>query len=1268
MADPINAHKQNRGYPGRNSSNLEKAFVKGNAVGVIETTGSLSDRSRIYKVRVFRGPSKSERIKAKAIGIDGSGLIERYQEGDRVLLIYGNNSKASQPLIVGKVNETQGSSSIKENTMKSFVERNNLPNNPDFNARPDSTLFSVPGEFNIYNEEAIFKSSQGVLIEDNQASKDNKGAGNSKQSEDNITEEAEKDLEQAKSNLRISQSYVFGESKYRLGLIKNQDTHSLLNIESAQMSIQAAELDLEEADEERRKQEAMNQCLEERNKKIEEGLENLKEKILGEAGAAFLDTVNSFLPLEAQIGIEMDEEGNITGVSLGPFNYDTESQSLSIGGQSVKYTAINSGLSILNQSLPSYLQLCLQKDGTLNVGDYGRFDIDSILEGEPNFDIGPFSMRKECRNVPAGPGASEEQCDTFVGFNDTVYGLANNALDELNSNLPAPLQVGFDRDNNVLSLGPIDLDIAEGNLSLDKASLSRTINRLSKQFLPPSAELNVSSDFEAVSLGSLTYNREDKSISVLGETIYIEESACKKDKAQSKTPLSENAPDGKQRDSADQEILPTVPPLGKQTGGRGSFNRFGRFQQTCNNEDFLKRTFDMARERNQRNSFRSNTFFNRFFDNFFTRLNGFNKYNFPNVGLESGITSDGLWDRLSSPLTKGSYEQSSFPTYVIDASELENNFGNSVTITTPPAYNLGVILTQYGIYNGGGIAQTVYDFFIDDSVFGLIDMLSHIGNGSVKTISYSIKADFGDITQEEVVSYTLDCKGSVEWFNFCTKDNKNTDTTKSYFLNQSIPNREEILDFPLSLLDWASEIDPQNQGFYQSLAQGAVTDAMVELIYQKTGRNIDALGKEYERLRSAVAKVTQGSFRGHDYQSPISIQDLDEEEAFSEKSEFSPSIEKEDFFLKSLELINPYDKAELKTGDKVTLKGEVEDHIDRVTVFGEAFSEETFSISNRFFEIEVEIEALELTKPTLKGGRIRVKGKKGQTYSLSDFGIPPLLLNDLSPSLENYSLDYPEGQSLILEGQKASLSLKARNYDQINLSGEGLRITLLEEGLYELENDKVNFAKGDEIPVVITLTRKANGTKLEKLISVEVEKAGIFLEEVKNNEIRLDIDPLNFPIDLVFNKSLVSLEVGTINIGQNQFIEGRNKAWRHYIQLSIEDIPPEGDKSWQYSLKAQSSNESASIFIPITVIGFRPFSIPIDTSQTSKFSIPKSITDNFSDYKITWISEDIEIVKVSDFSGDPLEYKEIEDGSLELSPQFRIEYINGETTLRIFSG
>ena len=91
----------------------------------------------------------------------------------------------------------------------------------------------------------------------------------------------------------------------------------------------------------------------------------------------------------------------------------------------------------------------------------------------------------------------------------------------------------------------------------------------------------------------------------------------------------------------------------------------------------------------------------------------------------------------------------------------------------------------------------------------------------------------------------------------------NEDTRTEISPASSEKDLDQLLEFPLSILDWASEIDPTNQGVYQGIRQGAITDAMSELIYQSSGVSIDSTSSEYELLKSAVARATFATPRGH---------------------------------------------------------------------------------------------------------------------------------------------------------------------------------------------------------------------------------------------------------------------------------------------------------------------------------------------------------------------------------------------------------------------
>lgn len=1227
MSSPFSLHHQSSGYPGRSDRNQEKTFNKGQAFGTIDSVGNYSDRTRVYIVQLKQGSTKSK-VKAKALGIEESGTIERYKPGDRVLLAYPNHGRADQPIIVGRYNETTGYS-LAENKVQSGVDRSNLPNNPEFNSRPDSLIISTPSSFEYINSDESGIAFSAPRVEDKKA-KNDKSAGDSRQTESEIEGKGEENVKQANEALYISQRHILGSREYRYSRNSSLlETHRNLNNESAELSVVAAEADLDEADEQRRRQEETNKCLEERNKKVEEGLENLKQKAT-ESGLAAL---NSFLPPAAQIGLERDEEGNIVGASLGPININTETGEVSVD-DGFKYQAVNSGLSMLNESLPPYLQLCMGRGGILEVGDYGSFDIQSILQGEGDFDIGPFSMR-----------------DGEVKLNDSVHGLVNNAIDDLNQNLPEPLQVGFDNENGTFSIGPVDFDLNSGEIGLDKSSLSRTINRLSKQFLPPPLEISVSADFEAVSLGPVTYNSEDKSVSVLGETVFIDEGKCKKDKAQNQTPVSETPGEDKKKDSADSELIPTVPPLGQQTGGSG------RFTPNCSNNDFLETYFGLSSGPNSRDPFRFDTFLKRFGENLLASGN----YSVDRIGLEAGIFPHDGYDQLYGPVRAGAYTDNSFPSFDVDEdglSDFENN----------GALDLAVILGSYGVELSGQKAQAIYDYFIEGSVFGLIDFTTASGNRHTKVVSYSIKADLSPPDTPEIVSYTLGCEGASDLQNEIDRARSSEEETRK--IEESAPSTNEFLEFPLTLLQWAEEMDPQRSNVYRSLSQGAVLDAMVELIFQETGRNIDALGNEYERLRYAVARASHGAFRGHDIQDQISIGDLDRPQ-LSETSSFPEGQSgkvTEEALLLDIQIQDIPDHKELKDGDKIVLSGKVDPNVTALEILGVgALKPKDISVDSENFTIEAEVEAVGIEIPTLRSERIRVSSpREGQTFDLSDFGISPLLLNNTKPTLRDYSLNYPQNRTRLHVNDVSTLTLNAENYTSIEFESASLLVSQAGSD-YEI-SIKDDPAQESEANLLIRFIRSDNGSVSEVNIPVPLDISELELTSLSNNRVRLGMERITVPIDMTFNKPVKNVElVGNLTAGVSQSFEKYGEGWRHYVDVGLQDIGQ--SKTINYLVQSSTEdNETKEHQIFIEITGFIPYRITLDTRQSLQFTVPIAIRNNFPNFQVQWLSESIAFSEVSEFSGDPFEYKNLGSGQMEISESFRSDYINGEAEIIISEG
>jgi hypothetical protein len=1252
MADPFNIHKGQGGFPGRENKLINRVRKDGQAVGIIVSEGPYSDRTRTYIARVNINGSTTLQI-AKSMGVEGSGVVPRYQPGDRVALQFPNTGATNQVLINGPVHEIIGAR-LPE-VAEAIEGENALTQHPDFAANPSANMLNLAEDALVLVGKEIYKDLTDLPKVVDNSNSDSGVSDSPKQKETAIKEEAESFVEESKEQVARTNSLFDPRSGKFLDKRTRLITHNTLDEMAAKQTLRKAELELEEAEEDRRRQEEMNRCLEKRNKEIEEGLEQLQEKI----EQAALEALNEFLPGFMQISA-----GKNGGISVGPFKYNPNTGKVTVAGEdNLGYVAANAGLSLLNQSLPPYLQLCLTKTGVLEVGDYGRFDIDSILEGEPKFDIGPFSMEKNCQLRPAGPGASEEVCSSTVSINGSVASLANNALDELNQGLPEPLHVGFNNEKNKLSVGPVNVDLGSGNVNLNKGKLASVVNQNSKRFFPSPLNLRVSSDFESVSLGPVTYNSEDKSISVLGETIFIQEGKCKKDKAQSQPALTESPQENKKANDAAKSSLPSRPRLSKFPRSRPGSGEGRGASQSCNGQEILENLFDPDIGRRDRDAFRFDTFLESFLDNLFAQNNGYKQYGSPNVGLEAGIITDGETDYLSQvarDLPPG-YEVTSYPTVDIPSSALED---------LPPS-DLAALLASYGIFYAGQLSQALHDLIRHDSILALMDFLAAVGSGTVETVSYNIKADISGFEPAEIVNTRICCEGLQEWLDLVTPPEEGVSSPLNQSsTNSSPPSSEEVLDYPFSLLDWATEVDPENRGIYQSLKQGAVTDAMTELIYQNTGRNIDALGTEYERLRSAVARATFASPRGHDLQEMISIDDLPQKEMAKRSSQpQQPTEEKAEPLVKNLQIIDPYpgEQTELKTGDEVTFRVLANEPIQTVEIqdSGALFAEEK-SVNGTSFFFTSRVNAEGTQSLTYKSARFRFySANRSQTFTLEDFGIDRLRLNDLTPTFSSVNVTYPNNQEAIKCDQTAGLELQARDYSDIEVSSNGLTIDRNNNLSFDLspKSNCSNLSKGD-FNVSVKLRRAANDSQSEKLIEVSVDQETLEIEAITNNEFKSDPEGVRQPINIKFSEPISNLELdSSLPVGESISIEGEDRNWRHTIEFDIDDPPSDEERTYQ--VKATNmANEVSTHTVNFKITDYLPYSVTIDTRQTLEFTVPEPIQTAFGGFQLFWIYNKKPLSEVSEFSG-AFQYRRIDNETFELSPDFQYQYVYGETTFLV---
>lgn len=657
MEQVYGIHKAQGGFVGRQAKTTDKAVKKGQAIGVVMSEGNYSDRSRTYVVNVKMNGSWTQQI-AKAIGVVGSGQIPRYKAGDRVLLNFPDTGSTDQITIVGPTNEVTGQG-LPKVVNSAGGNRNALPNDPNFDQSPDANVVSQsPNYLELINEPFHKLVSDIELVED-RPDRTRQSAGDSEQMESAIIREAEGFLSEAKQDLSIAQSKFGQTGGYKfLNEGKKLTTHHFLDISSAKVTKKKAELDLEEADIDRKHQEEMNECLEKRNQQIREGLENLREELTDEA----LEKLNGFLPDFLQVSIdESDEPGelDIKKVTVGPFTLNTENGTIDVEREdNLKYKAASKGLSVLNQTLPPYLQVCVKKSGLVGIGDYGKVDLQQLIKGDGldaavDTEIAGVDVEAQIQdgNVQASIGPFNVNSDS-ISINDQASSVANQALDGLNQSLPEPLEISVNDGLDNLSLGPFSLDLESFEFSFDKSALSGTLEFLQKRFFPAPFELEISPDFETVSLGPVTWNTDNQRISVLEETIFIDKDQCKKDKAQSNPALTESPREEKKRDSPDKSPLPPIPPLPEPPGPKkplatGDIPTAG--EGGCNSSDALKNLFEPQEEQTESDAYRFDTPAETDANVILSEEEGYKEYADDNVGNEAGIISDGEFDSYNLP-------------------------------------------------------------------------------------------------------------------------------------------------------------------------------------------------------------------------------------------------------------------------------------------------------------------------------------------------------------------------------------------------------------------------------------------------------------------------------------------------------------------------------------------------------------------------------------------------------------------------------------------
>jgi len=605
-----------------------------------------------------------------------------------------------------------------------------------------------------------------------------------------------------------------------------------------------------------------------------------------------------------------------------------------------------------------------------------------------------------------------------------------------------------------------------------------------------------------------------------------------------------------------------------------------------------------------------------------------------------------------------SYQPQSFPTVDVDETAVDES---------NPASDLAILLARYGFENSGLFAQALHDLTVDRSVLALTDIIAAIGNGEAKSMAYRTKWGLlEDYDPTEAVDGVLSCEGLNEWARAVTDlDNP----ALQQVTGSSPPTLDEVIEFPASLAEWASKVDTQNQGVYQSLKQGAIVDAISEVLFQQTGRNINALGGEYETLRFAVARATHSVPRGHDQQAPITIRDVVPLQSLSNSTPAIQQSVNNQPVLRSLSLSNPYPEGQtqLKTGDLLVINGVANQTIESIDSLEQgAFSAQSFSINESRFSIQFQIKAEGIVSPTPLPGKLRLNLVDGtsQVYSLADFGIEDLVVNDGSPTISNIIINYPNNQSAVKPGQSLTVQILGKEYDKIDLETEAFQVEANGETFTLTPNPQVATADSTEYFVKAILTKTSNGKKESQRFSVAVERDPATLVNTANTNLKSSYIGVTQPIKLTFDRAVRSVSlVDFLPVGTSKQIKGFDRDWQHLIELSLKD----GDKgdSFTYQVESKSRNgQIARHTITIVINSYLPYDLTVNTSSTLSFTVPNLVLDKFGSTDLIWKEQEATLTKVTTFSGNPLEYKQ-SGNQFELPPEFRDQKSDGSTIFLI---
>lgn len=524
---------------------------------------------------------------------------------------------------------------------------------------------------------------------------------------------------------------------------------------------------------------------------------------------------------------------------------------------------------------------------------------------------------------------------------------------------------------------------------------------------------------------------------------------------------------------------------------------------------------------------------------------------------------------------KTGYKPQSFPTI----SPSQDAFSQD-----NPASELAVFLARYGVEKAGLVAQSFYDLSVNRSVTAILDLLRAVGNDKVSSVGYGIKSAILDrYDPTEIASDAVACEGLSEWREAIRSPNGLSQT-----MNTSPPNPQQAVESPKAILNWASAVDPQNRGVYQSVRQGAFVDACWQLILQQTRRDVSKLYAEYQTLRFAVARGTYKVPRGDDQQSPIDTTDIpiDSVQASSNNADQSSQAKPK---IKSLTVLDPYKegRSELKTGDTVFIKGLANKPLATVETLGiKAFTQQEYDTSGKRFSLNAQIDARGILSPQAKTSRLRATSEDGTevVFDLAEFDGPKLVLNDVEPSFQSIDINYPSGQSAVTVGQSLSITPIGQGFDSFQVETEDFEVAQ-SQGIASLKpKAKLSREPDTEYPITVILSRQANGKSLRLQRTINLERSTPVLT-TSDTDLKYDDDGVTNIVKLSFDQAVQRVGLAEpLPIGKNLGFEGATDSWQQLISLSSGDAAD--GSQWQYRIRSVSLAGIETLHtVTLTVIG-----------------------------------------------------------------------------------